>query len=146
MKELGKYLENMSYEYVITYSGLRGENIPGISSWIDMLNSRLLKMDNEKHPSLELISRIGNKDEEMKILEKILTARVLNPTFSRCAPIFRDIIVFYNKADEISGIINICFSCEWIENELGEIMGSDKEMYLHLKQFLINQGHPISNV
>lgn len=62
-----------------------------------------------------------------------------------CAPVYRDAIVFYNKEDAIIEVLNICFSCEFIQNSNKTFIDADKSFYSHLKSLLLKFGHTIES-
>ncbi len=60
-----------------------------------------------------------------------------------CIPIYRDAILFYNENNEVVNILNICFSCEYMQNLNQEFIDADESVYESLKILLMKFGHKI---
>ena len=110
---------------------------------IDIVNSRVIDKNGTFHKSTKLIRRFKIDDLELKKLLGILQTKFKEQYIWMCAPIYRNALVFYSKKGEISGILQICFSCESIKNENEEDFEVDLNIFPILKNELIKIGHNI---
>ena len=60
-----------------------------------------------------------------------------------CPPIYRDALAFYNEADKLVSVLNICFECRFMETDRKEHVEADMATYDFLREFLIQAGHQI---
>lgn len=119
------------------YDDLAGE--------INIYNSRIIDQNGNLHKSTKLIRRFEKSDKRLNRIFEILNIKFEEQHFWMCPPIFRDAIVFYSKADRVSGILQMCFSCTWIKNENEEDFEVDYKIFPRLKDELINLGHKVEN-
>lgn len=104
---------------------------------------RLTDGHNRKSPTATLISEFEKHDRKVAQLVDILSTKIEDIPAWMCAPVFRDAIVFYNKSDKMVSVLNICFECEYIQDEQGNYVDVDVTVYIKLKQMLMDWGHPI---
>ncbi|MGB1241540.1 MAG: hypothetical protein ACPG49_03400 [Chitinophagales bacterium] len=176
MKSLSNYIQNLKFEYAVSYSGLREKEFESLEienkkqiqkiereikiesskdkskldekvrrlSWeINIFKSRIVKSNGEFHKSTKAIHRFEKEGKEINQIFEILKTKFEKQYFWMCPPIFRDAIVFYSKEDEIVGILQMCFSCDWIKNENEEDFEVDHKIFQRLKNELIDFGHKI---
>lgn len=140
------YIKNIDFEYVETYSFQQQayysdtNRNTGAISWYD---SRITDLKGNLNSSSEKISLFKRTSLDMIKLNHILETEVTNLPSWMCLPIYRDAIVFYNKAGEIVSVLNICFECSYIENDKGINIDADESTYGLLKSFLTSKGHKI---
>lgn len=171
--DLTDFYKNLAFKYFETYSLQRGTAYEKIftakkihfnqllkkstkeiltsveSKDLDFLDSQLNRVqflineNKEKHYSAERIKRSNSQDEIID-LHKILSIKTQKIPSWMCAPIYRDAIVFYNENNEVVNILNICFSCEYMQNLNQEFIDADESVYENLKIFLMKFGHKIN--
>ena len=179
MKKLNEYVENLDFDYAISYSGLRGEKFKAleeinkaeiikikkevfsarymekaklkkqieiIENEINVYNSRITNINGEFHKSCEAVHRFEKDDEDITAILEILNHKFKETVVALCVPIFRDSIVFYSKRNEINGVIQICFGCNYMRDENEATLEVDHKIYRMLKNKLIQLGHKIENV
>ena len=171
--ESEEFIHNIDFEYIETYSLLRGEKYENeyksLKKEFNTLSAKnkrqrtepneitrlkeieqlvgftqyLTNSEGKFHFSAEKIILIDKREVRINELKKILSKKVVNKIDWMCAPIYRDAIVFYNLKNEIVKILNICFSCEHMETENKMYVDADTKTYEELKIFLLKIGHKI---
>ncbi|MGI4874047.1 MAG: hypothetical protein ACRYFX_23050 [Janthinobacterium lividum] len=58
-----------------------------------------------------------------------------------CAPVYRDALAFYDEQDQLLGVLNICFDCEWMVTHTGQRVQADTAAYEGLRACLGRAGH-----
>ena len=173
--ESKEFIHNIEFEYIETYSLLRGEKYQNeyksLKKEFNTLSAKnkrqrtepneitrlkeiekfvgftqyLTNSEGNFHFSAEKIGLINKNDVRINELKKILSKKVVNKIEWMCAPIYRDAIVLYNLKNEIIKILNVCFSCEYMETENKIHIIADTKTYEKLKKFLLKIGHKIEN-
>lgn len=169
------YINNLTFDYVETYSFQRGtdyeENLKVIKSEYNRLKVRKEKRNNlteseelrfselkshlgftllindkgQFHPSSKMIATFHCSDVMVERLRNILKTEVNDIPMWMCAPIYRDAIVFYNQAAEIISVLHVCLSCEYMATKAFHHINGDNEMYKLLKRYFIDIGHDVEN-
>lgn len=122
------------------------ENQKLIDLNLQLHNVQFLFDENQKlHYSAEKLKRFYSNDYEATELTKILKTKTENVPAWMCAPVYRDAIVFYDRNDTIIEVLNICFSCEFIQNSNKHFIDADISVYQSLKNLLIRFGHKIES-
>lgn len=172
--DLTDFYKNLSFKYFETHSLQRGTAYEKIfkdkeirfnqllkrstkeiltsveSKELDFLDSQLNRVqflineNKEKHYSAERIKKSNSIDEIIE-LHKILSIKTQKIPSWMCSPIYRDAIVFYNDNNEVVNVLNICFSCEYMQNLNQEFIDADESVYEDLKFFLMKFGHKINS-
>ncbi|MCU7617687.1 hypothetical protein NZ698_10800 [Chryseobacterium sp. PBS4-4] len=172
--DLSDFFKNLAFKYFETYSLQRGTAYEKIfkdkeirfnhllkkstkeiltivdSKELDFLDSQLnrvqflINKNKEKHYSAERIKK-SNSTAEIIELHKILSIKTQKTPSWMCTPIYRDAIVFYNDKSEVVDILNICFSCEFMQNLNQEFIDADESVYESLKILLMKFGHKINS-
>jgi hypothetical protein len=173
--DLTDFFKNLEFKYFETYSMQRGTAYEKIfkdkeirfnhllkkstkeiltiveSKELDFLDSQLNRVqflineDKEKHYSAEIIKKSNSSIDEIVELDKILSTKTQKIPSWMCAPIYRDAIVFYNENNEVVNILNICFSCEYMQNLNQEFIDADESVYESFKILLMKFGHKINS-
>ncbi|MGO4707836.1 hypothetical protein AB4Y90_01730 [Chryseobacterium sp. 2TAF14] len=166
--DLSELSNVFNFEYFETYSLQRGSEYEKIIHEKEELYNRLIKK-TEQSKELELLDfqlnnvqflfdefhelhfsakkqkRFYSKENEAKELIKIFKTKTQNIPSWMCTPIYRDAIVFYDKENCITEVLNICFSCEFIQNSNKDFIDADESVYENLKKLLIEFGHKINS-
>lgn len=176
MDHLKTYWEQLEYDYLKTFSGLRGgafkllkiatqndikaleqqlltarfmerlkikKQMAELESQINLYETRIVDHSGPCHASTVEVAKIIKGEElEMKLVE-LLSLNFKDGVAAACIPVFRDAIVFYSNADEVKGILHICFSCLDIKNEKEENLQVDVNVFEGLQRLLEKMGHPI---
>jgi len=103
----------------------------------------LFDKNNALHFSAEKIKKFFRNENESKELIKIFKTKTKKIPSWMCAPVYRDAIVFYDRENQITEVLNICFSCEFIQNSSHDFMDTDESVYESLKKLLLSIGHQI---
>lgn len=176
MKNLAAYTQSLAYEYVRSYSGLRGRKfesllarnsleverieheiktaryiqVPKLRKQIELLKeetdiykARVVSDGGIPHESAGLVGEWRKHDDFFSDIHHILMQPLHEQFATMCAPVFRDALVFYSKEGEVQGVLHVCFGCLWMKNEKEEDIAADVEVFDHLKQRLMDAGHPI---
>lgn len=107
-------------------------------------NTQFLFDKNRKlHFSAEKLNRFYPHENDSEELIKILQIKTEKIPSWMCGPVYRDAIVFYDRENEIREVLNICFSCEFIQNLNQDFIDVDESVYDGLKQLLLRFGHNI---
>ena len=155
MKNLIEYINNLNFEYAISYSGLRGaafeSRAPSPSNALqateetNIYKARIINKFGNLHQSAKAIHKFDKGDQTLLQIFEVLSIKYKKHDKWMCPPVFRDAIVFYTENHEISGILHLCFSCEMVKNELDEKINVDYKIYPKLKSILIRLGHEIED-
>lgn len=121
------------------------KKIEKLKNELNVYNARIITKNKEFHRSVEQIHKFEKNDKEILKILNILSSKFDEQHVWMCPPIFRDAIVFYSKENEIVGILQICFSCNWIKNEDEEDFEVDHKIFPKLMNQLIKLGHKIEN-
>ena len=89
----------------------------------------------------EKTNTFDNEDPIVRRLLNILATPYQQHFDWMCAPIFRDVIVFYGDNDEIVLPLNVCFSCHGMLIENDESIIADNKTYELLRKWFIDLGH-----
>ncbi len=173
--DLTDFYKNLAFKYFETYSLQRGiayekifkdkeirfnqllkkstkEILTSVESKeLDFLDSQLNRVqflineNKEKHYSAERIKISNSSEDEILELHKILSIKTQKTPSWMCAPIYRDAIVFYNDNNDVVNVLNICFSCEYMQNLNQEFIDADESVYENLKNLLMKFGHKINS-
>jgi len=120
------------------------EKINILASEIEVVNSVLINQNGKLHKSAVFVHRFEKDAKETASLLKALSSPFSEEVAVPCPPVFRDSLVFYSKKNEITGILNFCFECIRIKNEMGEDLNVGYQVFEQLADELINVGHPIN--
>ncbi|MEM8907865.1 MAG: hypothetical protein AAGD05_08475, partial [Bacteroidota bacterium] len=119
------------------------KQIESLRDEIDLYNSRVINQYGTLHPSAKAIRRFEKTDKTLEAIFNILHIKFSEQAFAMCPPVFRDALVFFSKNHQITGILQICFDCLWIQNEQEEDLEVDQSIFPLLQQQLQQMGHPI---
>lgn len=98
------------------------------------------KNGNIHKDSIEVFKFMKNSNE-LKELKQILYKSKKADVFAPCIPIYRDSIVFYDKNNNVKGVLNICFDCLFLVNENRASLSPDLNTFIKLSEFLVyNEG------
>lgn len=143
LKNLSKYLENLEFDYTVTYSGLRGDRFKSLEQEINPYTARIVSREGDLLASAEAVRQLPAEDPDLNRILDILRSDFEDQLFFLCAQVFRDAIVFYSKEGKVKGILHICFSCNWIKDENDEDFEVDYKVFAQLKSEFIRLGHEI---
>jgi len=124
---------------------IQRKKIEKLKDEINIYNSLIINKDGELHKSTEKVQTFKQNSEELKSIFKILNSKIEKQVLTTCSPVFRDSIAFYSKEHKIVGLLQICFSCWWIENEKAEVLRVDPKIFPLLKAKFMEIGHQIED-
>ncbi|MBL7852753.1 MAG: hypothetical protein JNL17_00025 [Cyclobacteriaceae bacterium] len=158
-----EYIREVDFDYIKTFSLLREEET---KDYVDNLQTKakttLDKNEKRKlidltirgtkeilietgtpHPTAVRTNTFNKSDPETVELLSILSLDYKNHNDSMCAPIFREMIVFYDKSDKVVSILNICLSCDRVEDEHFNTIKTDSKVFERLREYFKSIGHAI---
>jgi hypothetical protein len=166
------YINGLEFDYIETYSLLRGkefeESIKLMTAEYNSLKKirylnasegkrftklekllnytqYLINEESEFHPSSKKINTFEKNHPIIEKLKTILRTEIKEVPAWMCAPEYRDAIVFYDSKSQIVSCLNVCLSCEYMETKMFNHINADWETYDLLKRFFIDIGHDIEN-
>ncbi|RYZ86208.1 MAG: hypothetical protein EOP04_14335 [Proteobacteria bacterium] len=105
--------------------------------------SYLTDSDGSFHESARKISGdVINGDISNRLVE-ILRTSVVNLANWMCAPVYRDAVVFYDVDYKIVSVLNVCFSCEALSLENGQLLEADITVFPMLRDLFMSLGHEL---
>jgi hypothetical protein len=96
------------------------------------------------HSTAVAVARLAADSIEVQQLAHALPRATEQEWYAGCPPIYRDALAFYNKANELVSVLNICFQCRFMRTDRLKAVGADRTTYDFLRTFLIQLGHPIA--
>ncbi|MFM2386983.1 MAG: hypothetical protein RL660_1740 [Bacteroidota bacterium] len=106
----------------------------------------LINSKGQFHPSCIKTHTFSANAPQAERLKQILQTEVKELPHWMCAPIYRDAIVFYDKANHILSSLNVCLSCEYMETKMWSHINGDIKTYGMLRQYFIDLGHNIEDM
>jgi hypothetical protein len=171
---ISDYLNHLDFDYIETYSGLRGIEYETFYHEIELRISQIQKEMKSmrymqiQHASLEInkmkyslnemrifkneifhktAKKVSRFEKDSKIFNAIKTNLALECSEKcafMCAPIYRDLLLFF-KQNLIVCEIHICFSCNDIKiSKLSDQLWFPEETYRGLSLVLKNLGHEMN--
>ena len=169
------YINNLDFDYLETYSLLRGkefeENKKRIISEYEILKEKkinkelspskearfseldgllgytqyLINEEGQFHPSSKKTNTFKKNAPIVERLKNILRTQIKQKPKMLCAPEYRDAIVFFNSDSQIVSCLNVCLSCNYMETKRFSHINADYETYDLLKRFFIELGHEVED-
>ncbi|GAA4496173.1 hypothetical protein GCM10023172_08980 [Hymenobacter ginsengisoli] len=96
------------------------------------------------HVTASPISKLENNVEAIQKIASILQRSVIQQYHWMCGPVYRDALAFYNVQNELTNVLNICFSCDQMVTAGGQQIEADASTYKALRACLVQLGHPIA--
>ncbi len=146
--KISDYFKLIDFAYIATFSFNRGRVFDKLVSNLeytekDIHGTYLINGSGEFNRTSERVAIIKRNSEEFSALKKITSGDVNHIPTWMCAPIFRDALVFYSSDNKVLDVLNICFTCEQMENSNHVIVEADKTMYKDLAIWFKRLGHVI---
>jgi len=107
------------------------------------ISQYLIDKEGNFHASCKKINTFNKGHKAIEKIKQILLTEAVDVPSWLCAPVYRDAIVFYDRHGSILSVLNICFSCEYMETKMFHHIKGDVETYKLLKHFLTDAGHEI---
>lgn len=159
------FIENLNFSYFKTYSLLRLEES---RNYNDDLNIKLKKEIDEierneilslrirgtkelllrtglPHPTAKETGVFTKNNTEYKVLQQILKTEFVEQHDWMCAPVFREMIVFYDNNNNAVSLLNVCLSCGRIEDGFQNDIETDYTVFDKLKVFFLKIGHLVED-
>lgn len=112
-----------------------------------MFESNILIVNNngEVHSTTSEMSTLQHNEKYADYIFQFFEHFSLDEPFStRCLPVYRDSIVFFDDNDNIIKMIHICFQCANIKDGNNKNYFISDEGYHYFKQLLKELGHQIN--
>lgn len=160
-----EFINNLDFSYFKTYSLLRLEESRKYYNGLDSkLKNELDEIERRKivslrirgtkallletrlpHPTAKQINVFTRESSEYQSLQQILNIQFVQQHNWMCAPVFREMIVFYDKNNAIVALLNVCLSCDRIEDEFQNDIKTDYTVFDKLRVFFLNIGHIVED-
>ena len=167
-----EYINNLAFDYIETYSLLRGtdyeEKEKVLRAEYDQLrikdNANKLTSDEEVrfyalqgqldrqqylinasgqfHFSSKKTNTFSGNDPIVERLKTSLKTEVKSVPRLLCEAIYRDVVVFYDSNHQIVSVLNVCLGCNYMASDSNPI-NADWETYDLLKHLFIDIGHDV---
>lgn len=162
----GQFIENLDYQYIEIYSLLRLEETreyveklyqqlkstndererKGLLDLSIRGNQKLLHETGRPHPTAMRTNVFQCNHPKAKELMDIFSIEYTEQNDWMCAPVFREMIVFYSKENEVKSILNICLSCDNVEDENRNDLRTDFKVFNKLRTYFKSIGHQIEEI
>ncbi len=158
-----EFIQNLDFEYLATFSLLREvetkEFVAGIQAkaktilnemerkkLIDLTirgTKKQLAETGKPHTTAQLTNRFKKSHPKASELLSILSLDYVEHVEWMCAPVFREMIVFYDSGDSVVSILNICLSCDQIVDDEFNSIKTDPNVFDKLRTYFKSIGHTI---
>ena len=164
---LNDFWKQQRFRYLVTYSFQRGPELlalkkqlaqapetarylrrAAIQQQLKMLESHantLTQGLGAIDPTATLGKRLAADSAEVQQLAHVVQRASEQKCYAMCPPIYRDALAFYNEADELVSVLNICFECRSMRTDQREHVEANMATYDFLRDFLVQAGHPIED-
>ena len=105
-----EYIRNIKFYYLETYSLLRDGDEKYLKHFSGTKKS--LIETGLPHPTAQRTHVLRKNELKTKELEELLSFEFTNQFDWMCAPVFREMVVFYDERNNIVSLLNICLSCD----------------------------------
>jgi hypothetical protein len=162
---LSGFWARQRFSYLVTYSFQRGPKLAALKTQLaqELETARYMRraaiqqqIESLESPSRTLTQGLGPIDPTATVGARLavdsaavqqlaqVVRRASEPEYyAMCPPIYRDALAFYNEADELVNVLNICFECCFMLTAQQEPVEADMATYDFLRTFLLQAGHPI---
>lgn len=158
-----EYIKQIDFEYIETYSLLREEEteeyVEGLQKESDNASNdaerkellslmvrgtqQLLIKTGLPHPTAKKINVFKRNDSKVLELKEILSIEFEEEYDWMCFPVFREMVVFYDNRGAIISLLNICLSCERVEDENLNRIQTDAKIFDKFRNYFKTIGHEI---
>ena len=166
------YINELTFDYVETYSLRRGEAYDALEAEYKQLqikkrqDEKLNPDESERYSALErlLIYKQFIIDENGQFhpysikthtfqydhpivdrIKEILRTEIEHSLAMLCEHIYRDAFVFYNSHPEVVSTLNICLSCFDLHSSTQPRIKADYKTFDYLKRLFLEIGHNVEN-
>ena len=160
---IAEFWKQQQLSYSVTYSFQRGPELLALKKqltqeletarymrraalWqqVESLESHSITLTDERmaiNPTATIGARLAADSVELQQLAAALQRAGKQEYYTMCPPIYRDALAFYNEADELVSVLNICFECRFMQTNQKEHVEADMATYNFLRMFLLQAGH-----
>jgi hypothetical protein len=103
----------------------------------------LINDKGQFHPSGKRINIFLQNDSMVDRLKNILRTEIKDIPAWLCAPTYRDAIVFRDNSGDITSVLNVCLSCQYMETKMFNHINGDYKTYDLLIRYFIDIGHDV---
>ena len=89
------------------------------------------------------VARLAAGSAAVQQLAQVLQKPSKQECYAMCPPVYRDALAFYNEADQLVSVLNICFECRFMQTDQHVPVEADMATYDFLRAFLLQLGHPL---
>src|SRR5688572_27568271 len=114
-----EFIEKLDFEFLETYSLLRRSTTN--EKYANHLRGTKKSLIDTglPHPTAERTHILKKEDVRCQELLDVLSIEFKEQFDWMCAPIFREMVVFYDKDKNIVSLLNVCLSCDRVEDDNG---------------------------
>jgi hypothetical protein len=136
-----KFVEQLDFDFLETYSLLRRNTTDEKYANVYRGTIQSLIDTGLPHPTAEKTNTLKKEDLRTQELMNLLSIEFKEQFDWMCAPIFREMVVFYDTEKRIVSVLNICLSCDRVEDGNGNDVRTDAKVFAKLKEYFKNLGH-----
>jgi len=162
---LSEFWARQRFSYLVTYSFQRGPKLAALKMHLtqELGTARYMRraaiwqqIESLESPSKALTEGLGAIDltatvgarlvansTEVQQLAHVVQQASKQEYYAMCPPIYRDALAFYNEANKLVRVLNICFECHFMQTDQQQHVEADMATYNFLRRFLLQAGHPI---
>ena len=160
------FVKKLDFEYIETFSLLREletkDYVDGLQAkaktvQTDTERRRLLDLTGRgtkkllietgtPHPTAQRTNIFKKLDPRTDDFFSILSEEYTQHYTPMCWPVFREMVVFYDKSNQIVSLLSICLSCDQIEDEDSNRIKTDFKVFDNLKRYFKDIGHKIERM
>jgi hypothetical protein len=160
------FIKKLDFEYIETFSLLREletkdyvDNLQAKAKTVqgDAERRRLLDLTvrgtkkliietGTPHPTAQRTNIFKKSHPRIDEFFSILSEEYTEQYEFMCWPVFREMIVFYDKSNQIVSLLSICLSCDKIEDEEANRIRTDFKVFDKLRKYFKDIGHKVERM
>jgi hypothetical protein len=160
------FIKKLDFEYIETFSLLREVET---KNYVDNLQAKAKTVQDETerrklldltirgtkkllietgtpHPTAQRTNIFRKSDPRTDEFLSILSEEYTQQYSFMCWPVFREMIVFYDKSNQIVSLLSICLSCDQIEDGDSNRIKTDFKVFDKLRNYFKDIGHNIERM
>jgi len=133
------YINELVFDHIETYS-FRGAGFEPT----EYEHPYTIDKNGQFHPQSQKTNTFQHDHPIAEQIKQLLQIEIEEHLKFLCAPVFHDIIVFYDRNHQIVSVLNVCLSCFQMEVEKIQLK-ADYKTYGYLKRLFLELGHEVEN-
>jgi hypothetical protein len=160
------FVKKLDFEYIETFSLLREletkDYVDGLQAKAKTVQTeterrrlldltvrgtkKLLIETGNPHPTAQRTNIFKKLDPRTDEFFSILSEEYTQHITPMCWPVFREMVVFYDKSNQIVSLLSICLSCAQIEDEDSNRIRTDFKVFEKLRIYFKDIGHKVERM